>query len=197
MTVAPAANGLASSAPPAGEAEHVSASACPACLAAPSAEALAKSGDLRGARIMLSLPTAHCAVCITDVERALLAQPGVRAARVNLTLRRVMIDALGSRAFHGGPLWRLMEAAGVPLIPGYHGDNQDADFLQQQADAIGYPVLIKASAGGGGKGMRIVEQSSDFIDLLESCRREAITSFGNDQVLVEKYALKPRVRFPT
>ncbi|MBO1530338.1 acetyl/propionyl/methylcrotonyl-CoA carboxylase subunit alpha [Psychrobacter sp. F1192] len=87
---------------------------------------------------------------------------------------------------------RLMEAAGVPLIPGYHGDNQDAEFLQQQADAIGYPVLIKASAGGGGKGMRIVEQSSDFIGLLDSCRREAITSFGNDQVLIEKYALKPR-----
>ena len=87
---------------------------------------------------------------------------------------------------------RLMEAAGVPLIPGYHGDNQEAEFLKQQADSIGYPVLIKASAGGGGKGMRIVEQSSDFIDLLDSCRREAITSFGNDQVLIEKYALKPR-----
>ena len=87
---------------------------------------------------------------------------------------------------------RLMEAAGVPLIPGYHGDNQDVEFLKQQADSIGYPVLIKASAGGGGKGMRIVEQSSDFIDLLDSCRREAITSFGNDQVLIEKYALKPR-----
>ena len=87
---------------------------------------------------------------------------------------------------------RLMEIAGVPLIPGYHGDNQDAEFLQQQADAIGYPVLIKASAGGGGKGMRIVEQSRDFVDLLDSCRREAITSFGDDKVLVEKYALKPR-----
>ena len=87
---------------------------------------------------------------------------------------------------------RLMEAAGVPLIPGYHGENQEAEFLQQQADSIGYPVLIKASAGGGGKGMRIVEQSSDFIDLLDSCRREAITSFGDDKVLVEKYALKPR-----
>ncbi|MGO3755765.1 acetyl/propionyl/methylcrotonyl-CoA carboxylase subunit alpha [Psychrobacter celer] len=87
---------------------------------------------------------------------------------------------------------RLMEEAGVPLIPGYHGDNQDAQFLKQQADGIGYPVLIKASAGGGGKGMRIVEQSSDFIEMLDSCRREAITSFGNDQVLIEKYALKPR-----
>ena len=87
---------------------------------------------------------------------------------------------------------RLMEAAGVPLIPGYHGDNQDVEFLKQQADSIGYPVLIKASAGGGGKGMRIVEHSSDFIEMLDSCRREAITSFGNDQVLIEKYALKPR-----
>lgn len=87
---------------------------------------------------------------------------------------------------------RLMEAAGVPLIPGYHGENQDGQFLKEQADSIGYPVLIKASAGGGGKGMRIVEKSADFIGLLESCRREAITSFGNDQVLVEKYALKPR-----
>ncbi|MGP5554707.1 acetyl/propionyl/methylcrotonyl-CoA carboxylase subunit alpha [Psychrobacter celer] len=87
---------------------------------------------------------------------------------------------------------RLMEAAGVPLIPGYHGDNQDVEFLKQQADSIGYPVLIKASAGGGGKGMRIVEQSSVFIEMLDSCRREAITSFGNDQVLIEKYALKPR-----
>ncbi|MGP4788025.1 acetyl/propionyl/methylcrotonyl-CoA carboxylase subunit alpha [Psychrobacter sp. 1Y11] len=87
---------------------------------------------------------------------------------------------------------RLMEAADVPLIPGYHGEKQDAAFLKDKADAIGYPVLIKASAGGGGKGMRIVEDSNNFTDLLESCRREAITSFGNDQVLIEKYALKPR-----
>lgn len=87
---------------------------------------------------------------------------------------------------------RLMEAAGVPLIPGYHGDNQDGEFLRAKADDIGYPVLIKASAGGGGKGMRIVEDSANFIDLLDSCRREAITSFGDDQVLIEKYALKPR-----
>ncbi|WP_201616560.1 acetyl/propionyl/methylcrotonyl-CoA carboxylase subunit alpha [Psychrobacter urativorans] len=87
---------------------------------------------------------------------------------------------------------RLMEAASVPLIPGYHGDNQDADFLHAEADKIGYPLLIKASAGGGGKGMRVVENSADFDSLLESCRREAITSFGDDQVLIEKYALKPR-----
>ncbi|WP_230661755.1 acetyl/propionyl/methylcrotonyl-CoA carboxylase subunit alpha [Psychrobacter sp. I-STPA10] len=87
---------------------------------------------------------------------------------------------------------RLMEQAQVPLIPGYHGENQDPEFLHQQADQIGYPVLIKASSGGGGKGMRLVERSEDFISLLDSCRREAITSFGNDSVLIEKYALKPR-----
>lgn len=87
---------------------------------------------------------------------------------------------------------QLMETAGVPLIPGYHGDNQDPEFLHQQADKIGYPLLIKASSGGGGKGMRLVERSEDFISLLDSCRREAITSFGNDAVLIEKYALNPR-----
>lgn len=87
---------------------------------------------------------------------------------------------------------RLMEAAGVPLIPGYHGDNQDPEFLHAQADEIGYPLLIKASSGGGGKGMRRVERSADFMDMLDSCKREAINSFGDDKVLLEKYALKPR-----
>lgn len=87
---------------------------------------------------------------------------------------------------------QLMETAGVPLIPGYHGSNQDPEFLLQQADRIGYPLLIKASSGGGGKGMRLVERREDFISLLDSCRREAITSFGNDAVLIEKYALNPR-----
>lgn len=87
---------------------------------------------------------------------------------------------------------QLMETAGVPLIPGYHGDNQDPDFLHKEADRIGYPLLIKASSGGGGKGMRLVERSEDFMELLDSCRREAITSFGNDAMLIEKYALNPR-----
>ncbi|ATW71330.1 acetyl/propionyl/methylcrotonyl-CoA carboxylase subunit alpha [Moraxella osloensis] len=87
---------------------------------------------------------------------------------------------------------RLMEAANVPLIPGYHGTNQDPDFLHSEADKIGYPVLIKASSGGGGKGMRLVEKTEDFIDALGSCQREAISSFGNDSVLIEKYALRPR-----
>lgn len=86
----------------------------------------------------------------------------------------------------------LMEKAGVPLTPGYHGTNQDADFLKQQADGIGYPVLIKASAGGGGKGMRLVERSEDFLGSLASCKSEAKSSFGNDEVLIERYVINPR-----
>src|SRR5512133_4080814 len=87
---------------------------------------------------------------------------------------------------------RLMGLAGVPLVPGYHGADQDPALLQREADAIGYPVLINASAGGGGKGMRAVEKSEDFAAALASCQREAINSFGNDTVLVEKYAQRPR-----
>ncbi len=87
---------------------------------------------------------------------------------------------------------QLMEKAGVPLVPGYHGANQDAALLQAEADRIGYPVLIKASAGGGGKGMRAVEKSEDFADALASCKREAINSFGDDAVLIEKYVQRPR-----
>ena len=86
----------------------------------------------------------------------------------------------------------LMIAAGVPVTPGYMGENQDPDHLNAQADAIGYPVLIKAVAGGGGKGMRKVEASDQFLDLLASCRREAAASFGDDRVLIEKYILSPR-----
>ncbi len=87
---------------------------------------------------------------------------------------------------------KLMSEAGVPVTPGYHGDNQEPAHLQKQADKIGYPVLIKAVAGGGGKGMRKVEAAGDFLDALASCQREAISSFGNDQVLIEKYITNPR-----
>jgi 3-methylcrotonyl-CoA carboxylase alpha subunit len=86
----------------------------------------------------------------------------------------------------------LMEHADVPLVPGYHGDQQDPDFLQEQGDRIGYPVLLKASAGGGGKGMRVIERSEDFKAALASCKREAISSFGDDKVLAEKYLTRPR-----
>ncbi|MEI8157868.1 MAG: acetyl/propionyl/methylcrotonyl-CoA carboxylase subunit alpha [Burkholderiales bacterium] len=87
---------------------------------------------------------------------------------------------------------QLMEKAGVPLVPGYHGANQDPALLQAEADRIGYPVLIKASAGGGGKGMRAVDKADDFAAALASCKREAINSFGDDAVLIEKYVQRPR-----
>ncbi|THF64024.1 acetyl/propionyl/methylcrotonyl-CoA carboxylase subunit alpha [Pseudothauera nasutitermitis] len=98
------------------------------------------------------------------------------------------IRAMGSKS----EAKKLMEAAGVPLTPGYHGDDQDPARLQREADAIGYPVLIKAAAGGGGKGMRLVEKGADFPDALASCKREAASSFGDDHVLVEKYITRPR-----
>jgi 3-methylcrotonyl-CoA carboxylase alpha subunit len=87
---------------------------------------------------------------------------------------------------------QLMEKAGVPLVPGYHGADQNPDLLKREADRIGYPVLIKASAGGGGKGMRAVEKSEDFADALASCQREAQNSFGDQAVLIEKYVQRPR-----
>ena len=86
----------------------------------------------------------------------------------------------------------IMRDAGVPIVPGYQGKKQDADFLKKQADDIGYPVLIKAVAGGGGKGMRRVDKAKDFVELLASCKREAKASFANDDVLIEKYIEKPR-----
>ena len=87
---------------------------------------------------------------------------------------------------------RLMAKAGVPLVPGYQGEDQDPALLQREADKIGYPVLIKASAGGGGKGMREVYASADFADALASCKREAMNSFANDAVLIEKLVQNPR-----
>jgi 3-methylcrotonyl-CoA carboxylase alpha subunit len=87
---------------------------------------------------------------------------------------------------------RLMENAGVPVVPGYHGEAQDIVVLASKAREIGYPVLIKARAGGGGKGMRRVEHPDDFPDALSGARREAKAAFGDDRVLVEKYVEKPR-----
>jgi len=98
------------------------------------------------------------------------------------------IRAMGSKSAAKA----LMGKAGVPLTPGYHGDDQDPAHLKAEADAIGYPVLIKASAGGGGKGMRRVDRSEDFDAALVSCKREAKSSFADEHVLVEKYVLKPR-----
>ena len=86
----------------------------------------------------------------------------------------------------------LMMAAGVPVTPGYLGEDQAPERLQAEADGIGYPVLIKAVAGGGGKGMRRVNDSAEFADMLLSCKREASSSFGDDRVLIEKYVERPR-----
>ena len=98
------------------------------------------------------------------------------------------IAAMGSKSAAKA----LMERAGVPLVPGYHGDDNRPDFLAEQAARIGFPVLIKASAGGGGKGMRRVDRAGDFVAALASCQREAKSSFGDDHVLVERYVTRPR-----
>ena len=86
----------------------------------------------------------------------------------------------------------LMQSAGVPVTPGYLGESQEPKRLKKEAEAIGYPVLIKAVAGGGGKGMRRVDSASGFDDALESAKREAASSFGDDRVLIEKYIERPR-----
>ncbi|NBB09422.1 acetyl/propionyl/methylcrotonyl-CoA carboxylase subunit alpha [Pseudomonas sp. SLFW] len=98
------------------------------------------------------------------------------------------IDAMGSKS----AAKTLMETAGVPLVPGYHGEAQDAQTFRDAAARIGYPVLLKATAGGGGKGMKVVERDEDLADALASAQREAQSSFGDSRMLVEKYVLKPR-----
>lgn len=85
-----------------------------------------------------------------------------------------------------------MTAAGVPCVPGYHGSDQSPEKLALEAEQIGFPVLIKAVMGGGGKGMRIVHSAAEFPQALESARREAQKSFGDERVLVEKYIVRPR-----
>ncbi|MEE1923969.1 acetyl/propionyl/methylcrotonyl-CoA carboxylase subunit alpha [Pseudomonas sp. 148P] len=98
------------------------------------------------------------------------------------------IEAMGSKSAAKA----LMETAGVPLVPGYHGEAQDLETFRAAAEKIGYPVLLKATAGGGGKGMKVVEQESQLAEALASAQREAQSSFGDARMLVEKYVLKPR-----
>ena len=98
------------------------------------------------------------------------------------------IDAMGSKSAAKA----LMESAGVPLVPGYHGAAQDVETFRKAAEQIGYPVLLKATAGGGGKGMKVVERESELADALASAQREAQSAFGDGRMLVEKYVLKPR-----
>ena len=98
------------------------------------------------------------------------------------------IRAMGSKS----EAKKIMEKARVPLVPGYHGDDQSPELLAKEAARIGFPVLIKASAGGGGKGMRVVEEGAKFADQLAGAKREAKASFADDHVLVEKYLTRPR-----
>lgn len=101
---------------------------------------------------------------------------------------KTAIQAMGSKS----EAKNIMSKANVPLVNGYHGENQSESLLHSEANKIGYPVLIKATAGGGGKGMRVVNHSDEFMDLLKSCKREALSSFGDEKVLIEKYLTKPR-----
>ncbi len=98
------------------------------------------------------------------------------------------IEAMGSKS----AAKQIMEKAGVPLVPGYHGEDQSRDIIKQAADDMGYPVLLKAAAGGGGKGMRQVWSESEFDEALAAAKREAMNSFGDDHMLVEKYLTQPR-----
>jgi len=121
-------------------------------------------------------------------ENADFAEACQRAGVVFIGPPVAAIRAMGSKS----AAKTLMAEAGVPLVPGYHGDQQAPEFLKTQAGAIGYPVLIKASAGGGGKGMRVVTRAEDFLESLASCKRESLSSFGDEKVLIERYLQRPR-----
>ncbi len=121
-------------------------------------------------------------------ENADFAEACVRAGLIFVGPSPAAIAAMGSKS----AAKELMEKAGVPLTPGYHGDRQEPDYLLAQAGRIGFPVLIKAVAGGGGKGMRRVDRAADFAAALASCRREAAASFNDDRVLIEKYVESAR-----
>jgi 3-methylcrotonyl-CoA carboxylase alpha subunit len=121
-------------------------------------------------------------------ENEAFANACARAGLVFIGPPAAAIAAMGSKS----AAKTLMEKAGVPLVPGYHGKDNDPALLAKEAARIGYPVLIKASAGGGGKGMRRVDRAEDFAAALASCQREAQASFGDDHVLVERYVTRPR-----
>ncbi|HEX6956690.1 MAG TPA: acetyl/propionyl/methylcrotonyl-CoA carboxylase subunit alpha [Ferrovibrio sp.] len=121
-------------------------------------------------------------------ENAGFARACAEAGIVFIGPPAAAIDAMGLK----GAAKALMEKAKVPVVPGYHGDEQAPDFLAKEAERIGYPVLIKAVAGGGGKGMRRVDAAKDFAAALAGAKREAANAFGDDKVLLEKYLVKPR-----
>ena len=119
-------------------------------------------------------------------ESAEFAQACLEAGLVFVGPTAEMIRAMGSKS--GSKM--LMEKAGVPLVPGFHGEAQDEATLAKAADKIGFPVLVKASAGGGGRGMRIVRSAGELAAALVSAKREAKAAFGDDRMLIEKYRRK-------
>lgn len=121
-------------------------------------------------------------------ERAEFAEACARAGIVFIGPPATAISAMGLK----DAAKALVQQAGVPVVPGYHGAKQEPDFLRQKAYEVGYPILIKAVAGGGGKGMKRVDKAADFDAALESAQREAQNAFGDPRVLVEKYILSPR-----
>src|SRR5690625_4870319 len=121
-------------------------------------------------------------------ENAAFAEACAEAGLVFVGPPADAIRAMGSKS----EAKAIMAEAGVPLVPGYHGEEQDPARLAEEAAGIGFPVLIKASAGGGGKGMRVVEQAVDFAGALEGARREAAGAFGDERMLIEKYLTQPR-----
>ena len=121
-------------------------------------------------------------------ERSEFAQAIINQGLIFIGAPIAALDLMGSKA----AAKKTMIEAGVACVPGYHGDQQESHFLHQKADEITYPLLIKASAGGGGKGMKIVKQSSDFIEALNSAKREALKSFGNDHVILERFITQPK-----
>ncbi len=121
-------------------------------------------------------------------ENAGFAQAVIDAGLIWVGPKPSSIEAMGLK----DAAKKLMREAGVPVTPGYDGEDQSPERLKKEADAIGYPVLIKAVAGGGGKGMRKVDEAAQFEEMLQSCKREAKASFSNDEVLLEKWITSPR-----
>ncbi|OOG57283.1 biotin carboxylase N-terminal domain-containing protein [Rhodanobacter sp. C03] len=121
-------------------------------------------------------------------ENTGFARTCMQAGIVFIGPRPESIDAMGSKAAAKA----LMEQHAVPLVPGYHGENQDTGFLAEQAAKTGFPLMIKAASGGGGKGMRIVRSAAEFADALASAQREAASSFGDTRVILERYVEHPR-----
>ena len=121
-------------------------------------------------------------------ENAEFAQACADAGLVFVGPSAATIRLMGSKSAAKA----LMESAGVPVVPGYHGEDQNLQTLQSAADAVGYPVLVKASAGGGGRGMRVVGNADELAEAVASAKREAGAAFGSDQVLIERYVARPR-----